>query len=136
MILFRPDGVEITRLPGEVDPERYLRTLELGLVAARPVKALLRAALDGDKLADGDWQLLADYSWDTDQAQIVSEKQVAATLARLADKVPAQPAARAAAEAESAGRSGQRGTGGGSGQGLAVARRLGAATRQCRHPDQ
>ncbi|MGR2662908.1 thioredoxin family protein [Chromobacterium haemolyticum] len=95
MILFRPDGAEITRLPGEVDPERYLRTLELGLAAARPVKVLLQSALAGDALADGDWQLLADYSWDTDQAQIVPEKQVAATLARLADKAPAQPTATA-----------------------------------------
>src|SRR5689334_4158184 len=27
MILFKPDGTEVTRLPGEVDPERYLLTL-------------------------------------------------------------------------------------------------------------
>ncbi|WP_028446223.1 thioredoxin family protein [Chitinimonas koreensis] len=96
MILFKPDGTEITRLPGEVDGERYLSTLELGLTAARPVKALLAAALKGDKLALGDWQLLADYSWDTDQAQLVPEDKLAATLLQLARAVPAGNEALAA----------------------------------------
>lgn len=93
MILFKPDGTEITRLPGEVDPERYLGTLRLGLTAARPVKALLAEALAGDKLAAADWQLLADYAWDVDQGQIVAEGDLPATLQGLADRAPKdQPA--------------------------------------------
>ncbi|GGY23060.1 thioredoxin family protein [Paludibacterium paludis] len=95
MILFRPDGTEITRLPGEVEGERYLRTLELGLAAARPVKALLASALNGDALSAGDWQLLADYSWDTDQTQIIADGQLAVTLQRLAAAVPGGESATA-----------------------------------------
>lgn len=30
MGLFKPDGSEVTRLPGEIDPERYLLTLTAG----------------------------------------------------------------------------------------------------------
>ncbi|XLM19574.1 thioredoxin family protein, partial [Chromobacterium piscinae] len=67
MILFRPDGTEITRLPGEVDPQRYLRTLQLGLTTVKPVKSLLADALAGKPLAADDWQLLADYAWDVDR---------------------------------------------------------------------
>ncbi|WP_434634903.1 thioredoxin family protein [Chromobacterium sp. CV08] len=93
MILFRPDGAEITRLPGEVDPQRYLRTLQLGLTAVKPVKALLSDALAGKRLATADWQLLADYAWDVDQGQIIPEAEVTATLVRLAQRVPAEPAA-------------------------------------------
>ena len=33
MVLFKPDGTEVTRLPGEVDPERYLLTLTAGMDA-------------------------------------------------------------------------------------------------------
>ncbi|OHX19105.1 thioredoxin family protein [Chromobacterium sphagni] len=95
MILFRPDGTEITRLPGEVDPERYLRTLQLGLVTVKPVKSLLADALAGKPLAADDWQLLADYAWDVDQGQIIPEKDVTATLAKLARQVPAAQTATA-----------------------------------------
>ncbi|MCX7207800.1 MAG: thioredoxin family protein [Proteobacteria bacterium] len=89
MILFKPDGSEITRLPGEVDADRYLSTLELGLSNARPVKETLSTALAGEKLSSDDWRLLADYSWDSDQAQLVPEDQLAATLKTLAKSVPA-----------------------------------------------
>ncbi|UTH73806.1 thioredoxin family protein [Chromobacterium sp. IIBBL 290-4] len=92
MILFKPDGTEIVRLPGEVDPERYLRTLQLGLLTAKPVKALLADALAGKKLAEADWQLLADYSWDQDQGQLVPESENTATLLKLAQKVPSTQA--------------------------------------------
>ncbi|GAB3258722.1 thioredoxin family protein [Chitinimonas naiadis] len=96
MILFKPDGTEITRLPGEVDSERYLQTLELGLSNARPVKQTLAAALKGDKLSGDDWKLLSDYSWETDQAQLVAEDKLPATLLKLAALVPASEPATAA----------------------------------------
>lgn len=89
MILFKPDGTEITRLPGEVDAERYLSTLELGLSNARPVKETLSSALAGGKLSADDWRLLADYSWESDQAQLIEESKLASTLKTLAQAVPA-----------------------------------------------
>lgn len=89
MILFKPDGTEITRLPGEVDADRYLQVLTLGLTAARPVKTTLANALqDGSKLSADEWRLLADYSWETDEAQLVAKDKLASTLQTVSKAVP------------------------------------------------
>jgi thiol:disulfide interchange protein len=45
MVLLKPSGEEMTRLPGEVDPSRYTELLNLGMSATRPVKAVLADAL-------------------------------------------------------------------------------------------
>ncbi|MCX7173098.1 MAG: thioredoxin family protein [Proteobacteria bacterium] len=85
MILFKPNGEEITRLPGEVDAERYMQMLSIGINAARPVKELLGSALDNAPgLSMDDWRLLAFYSWDTDEQQLLPAKDLATTLKRLA----------------------------------------------------
>jgi len=92
MILFRPDGSEITRLPGEVDADQYMRVLVLGMNGARPVRETLDSALGrgpGAVLAPEDWRMLAYYSWDTDEQQLVAKKDLPATLARLARTCPA-----------------------------------------------
>ncbi len=90
MVLFKPSGEEVTRLPGEVDPARYGELLNLGMNATRPVKAVLADALAGGKdLKANDWRLLAFYSWETDQTQVVAKDQVAATLAKLSAACPA-----------------------------------------------
>ena len=98
MVLFRPDGTEITRLPGEAEPERYLQVLAMSMNAARPVKATLKTALgDGKGLTQDDWRMLAWYSWDTDDQQLVPTAQVPATLQRLAAQCPSgfdEPRAR------------------------------------------
>jgi thioredoxin-related protein len=89
MLLFSPQGEEVTRLPGEVDPARYTEVLNLGMNAARPVKAVLADALAGGKgLQASDWQLLAFYSFDEDQQQLIAKDQVGPTLARLAAACP------------------------------------------------
>ncbi len=95
MILFKPDGSEVTRLPGEVDYDRYLNILQRGLLATRPIKQLLGAALEGRKLTRDEWAMLADYAWETDQTQLVAEGQVAATLYRLAARIPSSEASAA-----------------------------------------
>ncbi len=93
MLLFKPTGEEVTRLPGEVDPARYTEVLNLGMNAARPVKAVLADALAGGAdLKANDWRLLAFYSWDTDQQQLIAKPQVATTLARIAAACPADQA--------------------------------------------
>jgi thioredoxin-related protein len=95
MLLFNPQGTELTRLPGEVDAQRYTEVLTLGMNAQRPVKEVLALALSGSKAADGqgltpnDWRLLAFYSWDTDQQQLVPKDGVPALLKQLADACPA-----------------------------------------------
>ena len=90
MLMLKPSGEEVTRLPGEADPTRYIDLLNLGMNAARPVKAVLADALAGGKeLKPNDWRLLAFYSWDTDQTQVLGKDEVATTLARLAAACPA-----------------------------------------------
>ncbi|WP_323119115.1 thioredoxin family protein [Burkholderia alba] len=85
MILFRPDGTEVTRLPGEVDLERYMQALSLGMNAAHPVRQTVASALkDGAKLKPEEWRMLADYSWDTDGDLPVPNDRVAQTLQTLA----------------------------------------------------
>jgi thioredoxin-related protein len=91
MILLDSNGNEVLRLPGEVDAEKYLQLLETGMAGGRPVKATLQAALAGDTtLTERDWRLLAYYSWETDEQQLIPTKDVAATLAKLAKHCPAQ----------------------------------------------
>lgn len=90
MVLFRPDGSEVTRLPGEVDAQHYMQVLTLAMNATRPVRELLAAADSGKgALSAADWRLLAYYSWETDEQAVVPKAQVPATLARLAARVPA-----------------------------------------------
>ncbi len=90
MVLFTPQGQEVTRLPGEVDPARYTQVLTLGMNAARPVGAVLADALAKPASLDAnDWRLLAFYSWDTDQQQVIDKKKLPATLLALADACPA-----------------------------------------------
>jgi thioredoxin-like negative regulator of GroEL len=89
MVLFKPDGTEVTRLPGEVDPERYLLTLTAGMEAQLPVKELVRRAVAGQALSTEQWRLLAYYSWDTDEQQVLPTAQLAATLGKLAAAAPA-----------------------------------------------
>ena len=90
MVLFNPQGTELTRLPGEVDPQRYTEVLTLGMNAQRPVKDVLALAKAGGQgLTADDWRLLAFYSWGTDQQQFVAKEAVPALLKQLADSCPA-----------------------------------------------
>ncbi|MEP6875133.1 MAG: thioredoxin family protein [Burkholderiales bacterium] len=88
MVLFNPQGAELTRLPGEVEGERYTQVLTLGMNAQRPVKDVLAQVKSGG-LSANDWRLLAFYSWDTDEQQLVPKGGVPALLKQLADACPA-----------------------------------------------
>lgn len=90
MVLFSADGVELTRLPGEVDASQYTQVLMLGMNAQRPVKAVLAdARAGGAGLTPNDWKLLAFYSWETDEQQVVPKDDSAAVLKQLAQACPA-----------------------------------------------
>ncbi|MFZ4480874.1 MAG: thioredoxin family protein [Rhodoferax sp.] len=94
MILFRPDGTELTRLPGEVEASQYMQVLGLGLAAGSSAKESLSAVLAGRgaALAPDAWRLLAFYSWEQDEAQLVAQKERAATLHKLAQACPSAQA--------------------------------------------
>lgn len=84
MILFSPEASEITRLPGEADAPQVLRVLQLGLAGGRPIKTVLAEAQAGKKLTANEWRLLAFYSWETDEQQLVSPVERPGLLAQLA----------------------------------------------------
>jgi thiol-disulfide isomerase/thioredoxin len=89
VVLFDPQGQEITRLPGDVDAQQVMSVLELGLAGGRPIKAVLGDALAGKVLSANEWRMLAFYSWETDEAQLVPKAELPALLARLAVASPA-----------------------------------------------
>lgn len=84
LILFSPNGSEITRLPGEADAAQVMKVLQLGLSSGRPVKAVLADAKAGKKLSANEWRMLGFYGWETDEQQLLPASQRAATLAQLA----------------------------------------------------
>jgi thioredoxin-like negative regulator of GroEL len=90
MILFKPDGTEITRLPGGVDIARYSKILDVALADARPVSEILAAAGRGDPVTANDWKLLAYYPWGADNGRILPKEQQQATFAALARRCPAE----------------------------------------------
>lgn len=84
LILFNPNGNEITRLPGEADAAQVMSVLQLGLAGGRPVKDVLADAKAGRKLSANEWRLLGFYGWETDEQQLLPVAQRPATLAQLA----------------------------------------------------
>lgn len=88
VVLFNPEGGEITRLPGEADAQQVMAVLQQGLAGGRAVKFVLADALAGKPLAASEWKLLAFYSWDTDEQQLLPKADLAATLSRLAAASP------------------------------------------------
>ena len=87
--LFTPQGAEITRLPGEADAPQVMAVLQAGLSGGRPLKAVLDDALAGKPLPANDWRMLAFYSWETSEEQLVPKAEIPGTLARLAAASPA-----------------------------------------------
>ncbi|WP_166880337.1 thioredoxin family protein [Massilia mucilaginosa] len=84
LVLYRPDGAEITRLPCELTGPRFLHLLQLALAAPFTASQSLQAALSGQRALSADeWRLLACYSWDTDEGQLLAGRDLAATLAIL-----------------------------------------------------
>lgn len=105
LILFNPNGQEITRLPGEADAPQVVRLLQLGLSGGRPIQQVLADARAGKALKEREWQVLSYYSWDTDQDQLVQSAERGALLSKLAQTkgVPAPARTRLALKALSAG---------------------------------
>jgi thioredoxin-related protein len=84
MILFTPQGQELTRLPGEVDAPLYVQSLAAALAGGRPVADLLAAAQRGEPLDAAQWRQLAWYAWDTDEQRLLPEAQRPRVLLQLA----------------------------------------------------
>jgi thiol-disulfide isomerase/thioredoxin len=89
MILFRPDGTEITRLPGTVDIARYATILDVALADARPVQELVAKGVAGGDLTSNDWRLLAYNSWGSDvEGRVLATDARPAAFRTLAQRCP------------------------------------------------
>ncbi len=117
LVLFSPQGQEITRLPGEVEPTQVLRAVQTALAGGRPFDAILADARAGRALSRNEWRMLAFYSWEgapadglpePDRPGLLAELAVAAAASAgdplRAGSRPAKPAAGAGADADSAAR--------------------------------
>jgi hypothetical protein len=84
MVLFHPDGSELTRLPCELDGAMFSEALTAARFAGQSAAASLLAALDGVRaITTAEWTLLANYSWDTDEDVLLQGRDVGTTLATL-----------------------------------------------------
>ncbi len=89
LILFTPEGEEITRLPGGMSMERYPEVLDLALDRVQPVAKLLKQILDqGKKPSARELRLLAAYAWDQAGGKALGKREPSALLKTLADLVP------------------------------------------------
>jgi hypothetical protein len=88
LVLYAPDGGEITRLPCELDGELFIAAFDAALavhVAGSNAASALRAALSGERAPSADeWTLLSHYSWDTDEGELLGARELAVTLSALA----------------------------------------------------
>jgi thiol-disulfide isomerase/thioredoxin len=89
MVLFTPEGKEITRLPGEADAPQVLSLLEAGLAGGRPIAQVLADARAGSALSANEWRMLAFHAWEVDDSELVTAADRPAVLAELASKSPA-----------------------------------------------
>lgn len=88
MIVFAPDGAEITRIPGGIDIQAYATVLDLTLRNARPVDDLLSGVLDdGARLSAADCRLVAFYSWGQNES-ILAGLDEAETFKKLYQACP------------------------------------------------
>jgi len=75
LIVLSPDGLELTRIPGGLELDRYAKVLDLTLRDVRPVKASFEAVVAGQSVNADDFRLLAYYSWGQDNQRVLSEHQ-------------------------------------------------------------
>lgn len=87
MIMFTPDGDEITRIATVLDLDQYLEATTIALAATRPVAAAYDAAVRGRATA-ADYRLLAYYSWEQDRERLVPEARLPAELQDLHRRIP------------------------------------------------
>jgi hypothetical protein len=85
MVMYRPDGREITRLPCELDGELFGEALMAARFAGQTAGESMAAALEGTRpLSPAEWTLLSNYSWDTDEGVLLQGRDLGVTLATLA----------------------------------------------------
>ncbi len=90
MIVFDPDGVELTRIPGGIDIQAYANILDLTLDKVSPVSNLVESLMsDRNVLSEKECRLLAYYSWSQNLKLLESYDEVA-LFRNIYDACPAK----------------------------------------------
>jgi len=96
LVLFAPDGGEITRLPCELDGEGFAAAFDAALSvwrAGSSAASALQAAQSGVRALSADeWTLLSHYCWDTDEGALLRGADEAVVLQTLHQRAAAQAA--------------------------------------------
>jgi thiol-disulfide isomerase/thioredoxin len=74
MIVFAPDGREITRIPNGIDVQAFAEVLDLAMSSLRPLTDIAHSIAAGQPQDAGDCKLFAYYSWEQDNDQILAEQ--------------------------------------------------------------
>ena len=89
MIVFSPQGDEITRIPGGISSKRYNKVLDLALDDIQPVARIVeRVTGRGPSLKKNEFRLLAYYSWDQDNERALAGKNKLKLFETLASICP------------------------------------------------
>lgn len=90
MIVFDPDGVELTRIPGGIDIQAYANILDLTLDKVSPVSDLVESlASDRKTLSEEECRLLAYYSWNQN-LQLLENRDKVTLFRSIYDACPAK----------------------------------------------
>lgn len=91
MIVFSPDGTQITRLPGTIDAAQYNQALDTALAVMTPVPELLERLLSDTEavLGEDECRLLAYYSWEQDNQRALLDLDPAQAFSAMGQACPA-----------------------------------------------
>jgi thiol-disulfide isomerase/thioredoxin len=73
MIVFAPDGTEVTRIPNGIDIQAFADVLDLAMSSLRPLPDIARGIATGQPPDARDCKLFAYYSWEQDNDQVLAE---------------------------------------------------------------
>jgi thiol-disulfide isomerase/thioredoxin len=88
MIVFRPDGRELTRIPGGLDIGLYANVLDLTLEGIRPVSDIVQAVLSDENVGEDDYRLLGFYSWSQDNDRALAGVDRVEAFRKMAETCP------------------------------------------------
>ena len=89
MVVLTPEGDEITRIAGGIDMQAYGRVLDAAVALGRPVPELVALAVDGKSLSSSDCRLVAYYSWEQDNEDLLTSQAAGPLYSALEAACPA-----------------------------------------------
>ena len=88
VIIFSPQGEEITRIAGGTNMEQYATLLDSALNEIRPVAELVASVRAGETLSADDWHLLSAYTWRHDPGKALGAEAAVDVVQSLYEACP------------------------------------------------